>query len=102
MRVNQITIILLTLVMGVLSEENGKCLGLVLKGGGNKGAYEAGAIYALVKNLHPHEVRYDVVSGISVGALNAAHVATYPKGEELKMAEDLVQMWTDISQADLY
>ena len=83
MRVSQIFIFLLPLALAVVSEDNGKCLGLVLKGGGNKGAYEAGAIYALVKNLHPDEVKYDVVSGISVGALNAAHVATYPKGDEM-------------------
>lgn len=79
-----------------------RCLGLVLKGGANKGSYEAGAIYAFVRNLKPEDVRWDVISGISVGALNAAHVSTYPIGQEQQMSEDLLTMWTNITQGSLY
>ena len=53
-----------------------------MKGGGNRGSYEAGAVYALVKHLPPSEVRYHVISGVSVGALNAAHISTYKIGDE--------------------
>lgn len=60
--------------------DNERCLGLVLTGGANKGSYEAGAIYTLVRNLPPEETQYQVISGISVGALNAAHIASYPIG----------------------
>ena len=74
----------------------------MLKGGGNRGAYEAGALYALVKNLPKKEVEYDVVSGISVGALNAVHLSTYPKGEELQMAIDLMNIWLNLTQDNLY
>ena len=74
----------------------------MLKGGANRGSYEAGAIYALVRNLPEEEVRYDVVSGVSVGALNAAHISTYPKGKEMEMSTDLVALWTILTAGNLY
>jgi hypothetical protein len=37
-----------------------------------------------------------------VGALNAAHVSTYPVGEEQKMSEDLLAMWTNMNASSLY
>lgn len=54
----------------------------MLKGGANRGSYEAGVIETLVNSLDPEDVKYDVISGISVGALNAAHVASFPRGQE--------------------
>src|SRR5688572_22680233 len=46
--------------------------GLVLEGGGAKGAWQFGVIQALVK----HGVNFSVVSGTSIGALNGAILAT--------------------------
>ena len=47
------------------------CVALVLQGGGALGAFQAGVYQALVEaNLHP-----DWVSGISIGAINAALIA---------------------------
>lgn len=46
-------------------------LGLVLEGGGAKGAFHAGAVKALIeRNYH-----FDGVSGTSIGALNGAMIA---------------------------
>ncbi len=54
-------------------------IGLVLAGGGARGAYEAGVLRYICEQL-PREtgVRpwFDVVSGTSVGALNACYVAS--------------------------
>jgi predicted acylesterase/phospholipase RssA len=36
------------------------------------------------------------VSGVSVGALNAAFIAMYPKGEEIRMITDLQEMLFDM------
>ena len=41
---------------------------LVLQGGGSLGAYECGVYKTLVK----HNIKFDIVSGTSIGALNAA------------------------------
>src|SRR5439155_27363685 len=46
-----------------------KCTGLVLQGGGALGAYECGVIKALYK--HYPDFHLDVVSGVSIGAINA-------------------------------
>lgn len=73
-----------------------------MKGGANRGAYEAGAIYALVHNLPEEEVQYDVISGVSVGALNAAHVASYPKGKEKEMSIDLIALWSNFTTGSFY
>lgn len=45
---------------------------LVLSGGGANGAFQAGAISALYEN----RLTFDVISGVSVGALNGALVAS--------------------------
>lgn len=45
---------------------------LVLSGGGNKGAFEAGAVYHLIQTQNYH---FDIFSGTSVGALNAGYLA---------------------------
>lgn len=47
-------------------------IGLVFAGGGAKGAYQIGAWQA----LREHGIRFDVVAGTSIGALNATLVAS--------------------------
>lgn len=66
---------------------------LVLSGGGARGAYQAGAIRFLMGTA---ELDYDIISGISVGALNGAHVAQYRSGYQRDAAMDLVEMWRSI------
>lgn len=85
-----------------LDGKKDRCLGLVLKGGANRGSYEAGAISALVRNLPEGEAQYDVISGVSVGALNAAHISTYPIGKELEMSEDLLNLWFSLHDGSLF
>lgn len=99
---NLLVLSVITISSRVVLASKDQCLALVLKGGANRGSYEAGVIEAFVENLPPEEVQYDVVTGISVGALNAAHCSTYPKGEEVRMAKDLIGLWTNLTEADLY
>ena len=47
------------------------CRVLSLSGGGAKGAYEVGALQYLLTNLPAPHNQYDVISGVSVGAINA-------------------------------
>jgi NADPH-dependent 2,4-dienoyl-CoA reductase/sulfur reductase-like enzyme/predicted acylesterase/phospholipase RssA len=49
---------------------------LILQGGGALGAFECGAI----KALEEQGIRTDVVAGVSIGAFNAAIVASHPHG----------------------
>lgn len=66
-------------------------LGLVLSGGGAKGAYQAGVVrYLAEKNIQPA-----AVSGASIGSLNGAVVA----GSENigKAAETLEKVWHEVA-----
>ncbi|EEY90338.1 phospholipase, patatin family [Acinetobacter lwoffii SH145] len=52
--------------------------GLVLSGGGAKGAYHVGVVKALAE----HGIEVDIVSGASIGALNGALLATSSSMQE--------------------
>ena len=67
-----------------------QCKVLALSGGGDKGAYEAGVVSGLVNNLPGANVTWDVVTGISAGAINSAAIATYAVGDEKAMADFLL------------
>lgn len=54
-----------------------KCIGLAIEGGGDKGAFEAGAIFNLTKALGS-EAAYDVLTGVSIGGVNSVGMSLYP------------------------
>jgi NTE family protein len=58
---------------------------LVLSGGGAKGAFQAGALEVLRNN----GFTFDAISGVSVGSLNGAMLATGQLEELLKVWQDL-------------
>ena len=60
--------------------DDGKCRILSFRGGGVHGSYEVGALKAIVEGMAADEIRYDYVSGVSVGALNASIFATFAPG----------------------
>ena len=60
---------------------------LVLSGGGVKGAYQAGAIQAVLESGY----RPEIVTGISVGALNAAFLAAHQ--DSAQVGAQLTQFW---------
>ena len=51
--------------------------GIVLSGGGARGAYEAGVVHGLMEVLRPTAPPFDVLTGTSVGALNATYLAAH-------------------------
>jgi NTE family protein len=66
------------------------CIALVLQGGGALGAFQAGVYQALAEaDLHP-----GWVSGISIGAINAALIAGNPPQSRL---EKLSAFWEQVS-----
>jgi len=66
---------------------------LSLKGGGIHGAWEAGAISALIDHMPLEEVAYDYIAGVSIGAINASIFATFPRGEEKEAAEEIRKLY---------
>lgn len=70
--------------------ENQKRLGLVLEGGGARGAYQAGVLKALFEA----GFKFDGVAGTSVGALNGVMVAQ-------NRFEDSIKIWNEIDFANV-
>jgi len=72
---------------------------LVLSGGGSKGAYEVGALKYLLVDLCN---KYDLVAGVSVGALNAAFLAMFPVGQEVQAYKALEDLWNGLDNSKVY
>ncbi len=71
-------------------------VGFVLSGGGSRGAYEAGIIQYLREDLPRrlgHHVPIDIVTGTSVGAINATFVAA-TADEPATQGQRLVAAWS--------
>jgi NTE family protein len=60
-------------------------IGLVLAGGGARGAYEVGVLAKLLPWLGK---RPEVIVGTSVGALNAAYIATHADQDITALIEE--------------
>src|SRR4051812_50072768 len=65
-------------------------IGLVLPGGGARGAYEAGALSVLIPALEARGERVEIVCGTSVGGINAAVVAAGAPPPPPEQAETLL------------
>lgn len=72
---------------------------LVLSGGGSKGAYQVGALRVL---LGMKQTQYDILCGVSVGAINCAHLAMYSLGKERDAKLALEALWCDLSTDKVY
>lgn len=72
---------------------------LCLSGGGARGAYQVGAIKYLMGERGEN---YDIFTGTSVGALNAAYLAQFPVGEELDAAHGLRELWLGLDSSKVW
>jgi NTE family protein len=67
---------------------------LVLQGGGSLGAYECG----VYKTLAKHKIKFDIVSGTSIGALNAAIIASHNYESMKSSTEELENFWLELAE----
>ena len=67
---------------------------LVLQGGGSLGAYECG----VYKTLAKHKIKFDIVSGTSIGALNAAIIASHNYESRKSSAKELEIFWLELAE----
>jgi NTE family protein len=78
-----------------LSSRRRDKVAIVLSGGGPLGALQVGALRALFE----HGIRPDIVTGTSVGALNAASLAFNPTPEGVAEME---RQWRSLGEDDLF
>jgi NTE family protein len=74
-------------------------LGLMLGGGGARGAYQAGVLRGIARRFP--EMRFPVLAGISAGAVNTIHLAAH-EGTLAQSADDLISLWLDLSPEKVY
>lgn len=70
---------------------------LVLSGGGSAGSFQLGTLKHLLVDL---KLEYQILCGISVGALNAVMLAQHPMGYITDGYDELVDIWSAISGDD--
>ena len=51
-----------------------------MAGGGAKSAFQVGSLWQMARSLDADQIMYDVVSGISAGAINSGGLCLFPKG----------------------
>jgi NTE family protein len=79
-------------------------IALVLSGGGSRGAYEAGVIRYLRERLPRvlgHPVQIDIVTGTSVGAINASYLAATADRPDIQAGE-LCAAWRSLRLEELF
>lgn len=74
----------------------GKNLGLVLTGGGARGAYQAGVLRGLAEIAGPGPSPFKVLTGTSAGAINAAYLAQASE-DFTEATRGLVSLWSDLN-----
>jgi NTE family protein len=74
-------------------------LALVLTGGGARSAYQAGVLRGLGRAMP--ELRFQIIHGVSAGAINAVHLAAHP-GNLHQAAEDLSALWEELEFEDVF
>lgn len=74
-------------------------LALVLTGGGARGAYQVGVLHWLSRN-YP-ELQVPILTGVSAGAINAAHIAAHP-GTFRQAASELRHLWSELTPDHIF
>lgn len=75
--------------------------GLVLPGGGARGAYQVGVLKGIADFMPDGKCPFDVITGTSVGGINAVSVASY--AHKFKAGMALVeQLWSGLHAGQVY
>ncbi|MGH7467007.1 MAG: patatin-like phospholipase family protein [Longimicrobiales bacterium] len=74
-------------------------LGIVLTGGGARGAYQVGVLSYLAKT-YPN-LNFPILTGVSAGAVNTAHIAAHP-GTFHQALIELRALWAELRPQDVF
>lgn len=74
-------------------------LAVMLTGGGARAAYQVGLLKGIAR--HFPDLRIDIVTGVSAGAINAVHLAAFT-GSLSDKAEVLERLWMGLSCDSIY
>jgi predicted patatin/cPLA2 family phospholipase len=71
---------------------------LILSGGGVYGSFEMGIVSKLISE---GKGGWSLITGVSIGSLNACYLSTIDKDKELNSLEDFKKLWFDIKENDI-
>jgi NTE family protein len=74
-------------------------LAVMLTGGGARAAYQVGLLKGIARHF-PH-LRFEIIVGVSAGAINAAYLAAY-RGTLAEKADQLASMWCELNCDSIY
>ena len=74
-------------------------LGLMLGGGGARGAYQAGVLRGIARRFPT--LSFPILTGISAGALNTIHLAAH-SGTLMQAADEMIALWLALSPERVY
>jgi NTE family protein len=69
-------------------------LGLVMTGGGARGAYQVGTLRALARRFP--DLHVPIITGVSAGAVNAVHLAGH-HGTFAQAVDELTALWSELT-----
>ncbi len=81
------------------AQDTSSDLAVMLTGGGARAAYQVGLIKGIAHHF-PH-LRFQIIVGVSAGAINAAYLAAY-RGTLAEKAEHLANMWCELNCDSIY
>ena len=78
------------------------CRALALSGGGSNGAWEAGVLWGFLNYGNPADFEWEVVTGVSAGAINSLAISGWKPGTELDMVQWLSDLWHNLHTSDVW
>src|SRR5438105_165756 len=97
-----LSLLLVSILQAGYTSQKDICRALAMSGGANKGAYEAGVVYGLAHNMDSSDVAWDVITGVSAGAINTAGMAAFEIGKEKEMSEFMIKVLENLKTENVY
>ncbi|MCB1214214.1 MAG: patatin-like phospholipase family protein, partial [Deltaproteobacteria bacterium] len=86
-----------------MSNHASKKIGIVLSGGGARGAYEAGVLH-YIRTMLPEPARsrvFDIHTGASIGAINASFTAS-TADDPAYQGKKIYNLWSGLKAENIY
>ncbi|HSP14583.1 MAG TPA: patatin-like phospholipase family protein [Thermoanaerobaculia bacterium] len=87
------------IVTALTPKEQTGDLAVMLTGGGARAAYQVGLLLGLAR--HYPNLKFQIVTGVSAGAINAAFLAAHT-GSLAQKARDLEQVWCELEWSSIW
>jgi len=90
------------ILLGLTTVEAETCKVLALSGGGQSSVFQAGALQGILDSTANGDTGYDIVTGVAGGAINAALLVDYSKGEESSAIPRMKSFWQGTATQTMY